>query len=104
MASPTPFEKLHARFDPEAARDMHEIFQFHFTDLGDYHLCVDDGALAVEDGEHDDPSVSLSLSSDTLRRLMRGEISGMNALMSGQLKATGNVMLATRLSALFPDD
>ncbi|GAA3908981.1 hypothetical protein GCM10022228_19490 [Halomonas cibimaris] len=102
MPSPTPLEKMHARFDPEAARAMHEVFQFHFTDLGDYYLRIDDGTLAVEAGEHDDPSVSLSLSSDTLKRLMRGEISGMSAFMSGQLKATGNVMLATRLSRLFP--
>jgi putative sterol carrier protein len=34
---------------------------------------------------------------------MRGDVNGMSAFMSGKLKATGNVMLATRLSALFPD-
>ncbi|WP_017430400.1 SCP2 sterol-binding domain-containing protein [Vreelandella jeotgali] len=101
--SSTTLEKLQARFDPNAARNMHEVFQFHFSDLGDYYLSVDDGTLDMAPGEHDDPSVSLSLSSDTLKGLMRGEINGMSAFMSGRIKATGNVMLATRLGTLFPD-
>ncbi|MCK2183123.1 SCP2 sterol-binding domain-containing protein [Halomonas getboli] len=95
-------DKLHARFDPEAARGMDEVFQFHFSDKGDYHLIVRDGELDVREGVHEEPSVSLSLSSETLRGVMSGEISGMSAVMSGRLKATGNVMLATKLGSLFP--
>ncbi|MBB3140866.1 SCP2 sterol-binding domain-containing protein [Halomonas sp. THAF12] len=95
-------DKLHDRFDPEAARGMDEVFQFHFSDAGDYHLVVQDGQLAVHEGVHDDPSISLSLSTETLKGVMSGDISGMSAFMSGKLKATGNVMLATKLGSLFP--
>ncbi|UYG09603.1 SCP2 sterol-binding domain-containing protein [Halomonas sp. M4R1S46] len=102
--SDTTLDKLHARFDAEAARDMEEVFQFHFSDAGDHYLVVKDGTLEVCEGEHEDPSVSLSLSTTTLRGVMKGEISGMSAFMSGRLKATGNVMLATRLGSLFPAD
>ena len=95
-------DKLQRRFDAEAANGMHEVFQFHFTDIGDHYLVVDDGSLNVHEGEHDDPSVSLSMSSETLKGVMNGEINGMSAFMTGKLKATGNVMLATQLTRLFP--
>ncbi|PMR77446.1 SCP2 sterol-binding domain-containing protein [Billgrantia endophytica] len=96
------FDKLQDRFDPQAAEGMDDVFQFHFSDNGSHYLVVKDGSLAIEEGEHDDPSVSLSLSTDTLKGVMNGEINGMTAFMTGKLKATGNVMLATKLTSLFP--
>ena len=101
MSSST-LEKLHARFNPEAAKDMNDVFQFHFSDAGDYYMNIHDGTLDVQEGEHDDPSVSLSMESDTLKGIMNGEINGMTAFMTGKLKATGNIMLATKLTSLFP--
>ena len=97
-------EKLEARFNPAAAKGMEEVFQFHFTDAGSYYLNIQDGTLDVQEGEHDDPSVSLSLTTDTLKGIMSGEINGMTAFMTGKLKATGNVMLATKLTSLFPSE
>ena len=101
--STNTLEKLEARFNPEAAEGMDEVFQFHFSDAGSYYLNIQDGKLDVQEGEHDDPSVSLSLSTDTLKGIMNGDINGMTAFMTGQLKATGNVMLATKLTSLFPN-
>ncbi|MFO7909147.1 SCP2 sterol-binding domain-containing protein [Vreelandella aquamarina] len=100
--SSTTLEKLQARFNPEAAQDMNEVFQFHFSDAGNYYLNIHAGTLEIIEGEHDDPSISLSMESGTLKGIMNGEINGMTAFMTGRLKATGNVMLATRLTDLFP--
>ncbi|WP_346798285.1 SCP2 sterol-binding domain-containing protein [Halomonas sp. Bachu 37] len=100
--STNTLEKLQSRFDPEAAKGMDEVFQFHFSDAGSHYLVIKDGTLGVHEGEHDDPSVSLSMSTDTLKGIMSGDINGMTAFMTGKLKATGNVMLATKLSSLFP--
>ncbi|MBY5925938.1 SCP2 sterol-binding domain-containing protein [Halomonas denitrificans] len=98
----TTLESLRSRFNPDAAKGMNEVFQFHFSDVEDYYVVIDDGALDIQQGEHDDPSVSLSMSSETLKGIMQGNINGMTAFMTGKLKATGNIMLATRLTDLFP--
>ena len=100
--SSTTIEKLQSRFNPEAAKGMNEVFQFHFSDAGSHYLDIQYGTLGVHEGEHDDPSVSLSMSTDTLKGIMNGDINGMTAFMTGKLKATGNVMLATKLTSLFP--
>jgi putative sterol carrier protein len=96
------FDKLQSRFNAQAAQGMDDVFQFHFSDAGSHYLVVKDGNLEIQEGEHDDPSVCLSLSTDTLKGIMNGEVNGMTAFMTGKLKATGNVMLATRLTSLFP--
>lgn len=103
MSSNT-LEKLQARFNPDAAKGMEEVFQFHFTDAGSYYLNIQDGTLDIQEGEHDDPSVSLNMSTDTLKGIMSGDVNGMTAFMTGKLKATGNVMLATKLTTLFPSE
>ncbi|AOM01529.1 SCP2 sterol-binding domain-containing protein [Cobetia marina] len=96
-------EMLKSRFNPDAAKGMNDVFQFNITDSDDYYMVVKDGTLDVGEGEHDDPSVTLSTDSDTLKGVMKGEVDGMQAFMTGRLKATGNIMLATKLTSLFPN-
>lgn len=98
----TIIDSLKSRFDAQAAKGMDDVFQFHISDANDYYLVVRDSNLDIHEGEHDDPSVTLSTDSATLRGVMSGDINGMQAFMSGKLKASGNVMLATKLTSLFP--
>jgi len=94
-------EILASKFDTNAAIGLDEIFQFDLE--GElFHLVVTDGAFQLLEGEHDDPSVTLQLKSATLKGLLDGSINGMTAFMMGKVKAIGNMMLATKLTQLFP--
>jgi putative sterol carrier protein len=102
MSTINEYEQILAsKFDSAAASGIDEIFQFDLE--GNYfHLIIADGGYEISDGEHDDPSVTLMLASKTLKGLLDGSVNGMTAFMMGKIKATGNMMLATKLTQLFP--
>ncbi|MFC0268347.1 SCP2 sterol-binding domain-containing protein [Kushneria aurantia] len=93
--------RLHERFDAEAARDVNEVLQLELDEGPRYFLAIHYGHLEIEEGVHDSPSVTLMASRNTLERLMNKELSGMQAVMSGKLRARGDIMLAARMTRLF---
>jgi len=46
--------------------------------------------------------VTLVMDGDTLAGIVSGETDGMQAFMGGKLRAEGDMMLAMKLSELFP--
>ncbi|OEY67683.1 SCP2 sterol-binding domain-containing protein [Marinobacter sp. X15-166B] len=95
------FEKLEKNFNPDAAAGQDLIFQFDIEDDKVYHLAIKDRTCALVEGPSDDPSVTLIMNSETLQGIVSGETDGMQAFMSGQLRAEGDMMLATKLGELF---
>ncbi len=95
-------EKMKGNFDADAAAGMENVFQFSIEDGDAFYVAVNDGAFEIANGEHDDPSVTLIMSTETLVGIMTGETDGMQAFMAGQLRAEGDMMLATKLGELFP--
>lgn len=95
-------DSMKARFDAEAATGMDEVFQFDLDDAESWHLVIKDGTCNMIDGSHDDPSVTLTMDIATMQAVMSGKMEGMQAFMTGKLRAEGNMMLATKLTALFP--
>lgn len=96
-------ESMKTRFNAGAASGLNEVFQFNIEDADSYYLVIKDGAFDIITGVHDDPSVTLIMDSETMVDVMSGKIDGMQAFMMGKLRAEGNMMLATKLSALFPN-
>jgi putative sterol carrier protein len=94
-------EKLQSRFQPEAAKDINEVYQFCLEDADDFYVTIADQTCTPTVGEHDDPSIILTMDSETFIGVVTGEIDGMGAFLRGDLKAQGNIMLATKLSKLF---
>ena len=95
-------DSMKARVNAEAAAGMDEVFQFDLDDADSWHLVIKDGTCNMVDGTHDDPSVTLTMDMATMEAVMSGKMEGMQAFMMGKLRAEGNMMLATKLSALFP--
>ena len=95
------FEKLEQSFNAEAAQGLDLVFQFDIEDNKTYHLIINDGTCKLHEGAHGDPSVTLIMNSETLEDVVSGETDGMQAFMAGQLRAEGDMMLATKLGDLF---
>ena len=94
-------ETMKSRFNAEAASGLDLVFQFDIEDGDTYHAVVKDGTCDIQEGSHDDPSVTLIMDSDTMVGIMSGKQNGMQAFMMGKVRAEGNMMLATKLNELF---
>ncbi|WP_460051908.1 SCP2 sterol-binding domain-containing protein [Sessilibacter sp. MAH2] len=97
------FAEMKNRFNPSAAANMEAVFQYDITDGTPWFVTIENGDCAFAEGESDDPTVTLSMDSVTLNEVMTGETDGMQAFMTGRIKASGDIMLATKLAALFPE-
>lgn len=96
------FNQMGERFDASAAAGTDAVFLYDITDEGKWSVVVRDDACTITEGEAEDPTVTLIMDAETLEGVMSGEVDGMQAFMSGSIKAEGDVMLATKLTALFP--
>jgi putative sterol carrier protein len=93
---------MQQRFNPNAAAGLDAIFQYDIIDNGSWQIEVKDNSCKINEGSLSDPNVTLAMNLDTLASVLSGETDGMQAFMSGNIEATGDVMLATRLADLFP--
>ena len=97
------FAKMPDAFNAAAAQGLDAVFQFEITGEGggNWNVVVKDGACQVNEGSHEAPTVTLNMSGETWVGMVNKEVNGMQAFMTGQLKATGDIMLAQRIEQLF---
>lgn len=96
------FDAMVEHFDVSAAADIDAVFQFELDDTDNYFISINEGKCDLSSGEHDDATVTLAMELATLEKVMNGELDGMAAFMQGKIRAEGDVMLATRLTDIFP--
>jgi 3-hydroxybutyryl-CoA dehydratase len=98
------FDKMPEVFNANAAQGLDVVFQYEITgdNGGSWNVVVKDGACQVNEGTHASPSVTLTMSGDTWLGIVNKQTNGMQAFMTGQLKASGDIMLAQRIEQLFP--
>ena len=95
--------KLPSRFQADAAESLNVIFQFLLEDDENFYITIHEQSCTTTQGEHPDPSVTLLMDAETFIKVVTGQQDGMSAFMKGQLRAEGNVILATKLGKLFKD-
>lgn len=98
------FDTLTTRFVASAAKGVNAVFQFELAGDGGgtYHVTVSDGTMNVSVGPAPAPSTTLKMSADNYVKMVNGDINGAMAYMKGQLKVSGNVLLAQKMQAIFP--
>src|SRR5512140_2917991 len=98
------FDTLPARFVASAAKGVNAVFQFELSGDGGgtYHVQVSDGTMAVHEGPAPSPSTTLKMTAEHYVKMANGDLNGAMAYMKGQLKVSGNVMLAQKMQAIFP--
>jgi len=98
----TIFAEMENRFNASAAAGTDTVFQYQIDDSEYWYVAVQDEQLTIAEGQHDEPTVTLAMDAATLQEVMSGETDGMQAFMSGAIRADGNIMEATKLATLFP--
>ena len=95
-------EAMKAKFNPAAADGLDLVFGFRIDDEKNFSLVVKDSTCELKEGENPDAQVTLVMDSETLKGIVSGDTDGMQAFMSGKLRTEGDMMLAMKLSELFP--
>lgn len=95
-------ETMKSKFNAGAAAGLDLVFGFKIEDGENFYLAVKDSACELGHGESADANVTLLMNKETLAGIASGETDGMQAFMGGKLRAEGDMMLAMKLSELFP--
>ena len=95
-------EAMKAKFNPSAAEGFDLVFGFRIDDSKNFSLVVKDKTCELKEGENPDAQVTLVMDSETLEGIVDGSTDGMQAFMGGKLRTEGDMMLAMKLSELFP--
>jgi putative sterol carrier protein len=98
------FDTLSQRFVSEAAKAIQAVFQFELAGDGGgtYHVNVDHGTMKVVEGAHPAPTAVIKMAGEDYVKMVNGKLNGAMAFMKGQMKVTGNVLMAQKMQAIFP--
>lgn len=91
--------KLPAAFDAAAASSESCTIQFNCS--SPVYISIGGGACTVNDGSASDADLTVTMDDDDLIALMKGELNGMTAYLTGKLQVEGDLMLAQRMLSFF---
>ena len=98
------FDGMKNAFDPSKAAGQSAIVQYDLETPGglvSYQIKVDDGTCTVEKSAGGEARVTLGLSMPNFVRLIAGQLDGMAAFTSGQLKISGDMMFTQTMTGWF---
>jgi len=98
------FQGMQEGFQPDKAAGVDATIQWLITGGGEekpYAITIKDGGFSWEQGQVENPTVTLSTDSESFVALMTGKAQGPTLYMSGKLRIQGDLMLAQRMSQFF---
>jgi len=99
MSATAFLKKLPAAFNPDAAAGASCTIQFNVSTP--VHAQIANGACTIVDGTAAAPDLAVTMADDDLVAMLKGELNGMTAFMTGKLQIDGDLMLAQRLGNFF---
>lgn len=99
MSASALLHKLPAAFNPSEAAGTNCTIQFMCSTP--VNAVIKDGKCTVNDGQSTSADVTITMEDDDLVALMKGELNGMTAFMTGKLQIEGDLMLAQRMASFF---
>lgn len=95
-------QKMPEAFNADAAEDTEAVIQYEISKPM-YHV-IKDGKMEVHEGRAENPSITLKISDEHLVKIVKGEMNGLGAFMSGQIQLEGDMTLAQRLVGFVDQD
>lgn len=99
MSAADTLRKLATAFDASAASGTDCVIQFNCSTP--MHVTIKNGTCAVTDGAAGNADLTVTMEDDDLVALLKGELNGMQAFMTGKLQVEGDMMLAQRMASFF---
>ncbi|HUF52211.1 MAG TPA: SCP2 sterol-binding domain-containing protein [Dehalococcoidia bacterium] len=90
-------------FQPDKAAGANATIQFNFTggEPGNYTIKVADGNCEVTEGTADNATVTINSPSEVWLKIIRRELDGATAFMSGQFTFTGDMGVLMQMQNWF---
>ena len=97
------FERMPHRLDADAAAGLEAVIQYDLSGEGggDYHTHIQGGQCTVSEGQHESPTMTISMAASDFVEMTEGRLDGMQAFMSGRLRIGGDMALAMKMQSLF---
>ena len=94
---------LETAFDSDGSKGIEATIQINIEDLTNFYVDINDGALAVEEGNHDNHGLTLTFDSqETMEKVFSGDQqAAMGAFMQGKVKFYGDMGLGQKLGSVF---
>lgn len=99
MTAAEMIRNLPKAFDASAAAGTDCTIQFNCSTP--MHVVIKDGSCKSGDGPAASSDLAITMEDEDLIALMKGELNGMQAFMTGKLQIEGDMMLAQRMASFF---
>ncbi len=97
------FDVMPSKFIKDAAVGVTAVYQFDITGEGGgkWYAEVKDCECSVTEGEHESPSITITMDARDYLDMASGKLHGQVAFMTGKLKLKGDMALAVKMNAMF---